>query len=132
MPSPVRPMSLLAAPLPAEEEALAMKEMDTELVYLLEAAKIPSYIIAKIGHLGYTEVETFAHMESEAKEVWRLLKDDVGLDPAGGPSTAACLRRSWHVGKPPESAHSAEQRRRRPSGSGICPAISPRLDIWSW
>ena len=125
-------MSLLSQPLAAEAGVLAMKEMDTELVYLLEAAKVPGDIIAMIGSLGYTEMETFAHMESEAKEVRRVLKEDVGLDPAKGPqhrSMSAKLLACW------EAAGKRSQRRTKrmqPSVSATSLGTSRKPAIWSW
>ena len=91
-------MSLLAAPLAAADAAEAIRKMGAELVFLLESAGIPQDIIAKFGDLGYSDVDTFANMEVDAKEVRKMLKDDVGLDPAGGPqhrSMTARLVSAW-------------------------------------
>ena len=91
-------MSLLSAPLAAPEAAAALRTMGAELIFLLESANIPQDIIAKFCELGYTDVDTFANMEVDAKEVRKMLKDDVGLDPAGGPqhrSMTARLVSAW-------------------------------------
>ena len=75
-------MALIASPLSTTDAEQAIGAMGSELVYLLESMKISREIIAKLGELGYTDMDTFSHMEADAKGVRALLKDDVGLDPA--------------------------------------------------
>ena len=77
-------MSLLAHPLADDAAEQAIGTMSSELVYLLESAQVPRDIIAKLGELGYTDMDTFSHMEVNPRGVRTILKDDVGLDPAGG------------------------------------------------
>ena len=75
-------MSLLDNPLAPAAEAEAISKMGSELVLLLESAKVPTDVIAKLGELGYSDMDTFSHMECDPKGVRTLLKEDVGLDPA--------------------------------------------------
>ena len=88
-------MSLLTVDqaLNAVEASAALSAIDAELRFLLESSKIPMDIIAKIAHLGYTDVETFSHMESDPKALRKVFKEDVGLDPAGGPQHRAMVAR---------------------------------------
>ena len=86
-------MSLLSAPVADNQVKDALSTMGSELTYLLEAANIPEDIIAKIGSIGYTDIDTFAHMESDAKAVRIVLKDDISLDPAVSPAHRAMTAR---------------------------------------
>ena len=88
-----RIMSMLGSPVASEEAAAAIKAMDSELVFLLESSKVPKDIIAKFGTLGYTDVETFAHMEVDAPSVRDMIKSDITLDPSSGPDRRAMMAR---------------------------------------
>ena len=78
---------------PVDEQKDAIASMDSELVFLLESSKVPTDIIAKFGALGYGDMDTFAHMEIDAKEVREMIKSDVTLDPTQGPQHRAMVAR---------------------------------------
>ena len=86
-------MSLLTHPLAGDAVERAIGTMSSELVFLLESTQVPRDIIAKLGELGYTDMDTFSNMEVNPKEVRTVLKDDVGLDPAGGAGHRAMTAR---------------------------------------
>ena len=86
-------MSLLGSPIPVDQVSDAMAAMDSELIYLLESSKVPTEIIAKFGSLGYTDIETFAHMEVSGAAVREMIKSDISLDPAAGPDRRAMVAR---------------------------------------
>ena len=77
-------MSLLAQVMAPDVVETNIMKMGSELVFLLESSQIPRDIIAKFGEIGYTDMDTFSHMDVDTRGVRTLLKDDVGLDPAGG------------------------------------------------
>ena len=86
-------MPLLSAPVEEAAVADAIASMNSELVYLLESSQVPPEIIAKFGVIGYSDVETFAHMEVNATAVREMIKSDITLDPAGGPQHRAMMAR---------------------------------------
>ena len=56
-------MSMLAHPLAGDAVERAIGTMSSELVFLLESTQVPRDIIAKLGELGYTDMDTFSNME---------------------------------------------------------------------
>ena len=83
------PMSLLRTPVaPASVDAEKAK-LSSELLYLMESNGIPSEVAAKFGELGYTDVQTFAHLEEEATPFKEALKTDLTLHASDGPQHRA-------------------------------------------
>ena len=86
-------MSLLSTPVEEGLISAAVANMESELVFLFENARVPVDIIAKFGVLGYEDVETCAHMEVNATQVREVIKTDITLDPSAGPDRRAMMAR---------------------------------------
>ena len=85
--------SLLTTPVEAGVVSAAIANMDSELVFLFESNKVPADIVAKFGVLGYTDMETFAHMEDSPAQVREIIKSDITLNPGGSPAHRSMMAR---------------------------------------
>ena len=77
----------------ADEIAMNLKILTTDLSYLLEKEGIAREVQAKLASLGYTDVAVFSRMEDTAAAVREVLKADIGLDTATSPQHRAMVAR---------------------------------------
>ncbi len=93
-------MPILA--LTPEQAEDAYKSMDGDLLYLLENIGVSKQIISVLGHLRVRRLATFACIESTDEGFRKMVRDDLGLDPADGMETrvnVAMLVESWNAAR---------------------------------
>ena len=114
--------SLLTAPLGAAEEADALKQMDPELHYLIEARKIDLDIIAMISHNGLEDLVTFHKWDDSPEKVREAIIKDLKLDPDASPKHRAMVARivaAWEATGKRISARDTEEAEQRTTGSAM-------------
>ena len=119
--------SLLVAPLAEPEEATALKMMDPELHYLLEARKIDSDIIAMISYNGLEDMITFHKWDDSADKVRAAIIKDLKLDPDTSPKHRAMVARivaAWEAAGKRITARDAEEAEQRTAGSMMPKTVS--------
>ena len=97
----------------------ALAGMDAEVKFLLETAKVPEAVIAKIGSLGYTSVDVLSKVGGTLSEVREFIAQDLTFNPTASPTNrrvAACILSCWEACNKRSSAAREEeaQQRREP------------------
>ena len=84
-------MALLDPVLPENEVGVAIKEMQSDLTYLLDDQGVPRDIQAALSMAGIKDVGTFAKIEDTPARFRDFMKDDIKLDISQSPRHRAMM-----------------------------------------
>ena len=109
-------VSLLKTPLSEPEIVAKLAAADSEFLFMLDSAKIPRDVQAKVIGLGYCDATVFGKLEDTAEEARKVFKTDLDLDDTQRARSTHSSLASSRFGRPRTSGRTRGTPR-RPSGA---------------